>query len=219
MSSIPCSCQAMSINNACFMCQEYYLLALAQPRRDSKALGEDKAGPSPARSLSSALRPSFFRSAASIAKPGLNEAAQLKRGETVTKSGCPPLQLLADSSEVQTRSFHKSASAIPDNVSLDSSPDAAAMPVPAGLPQATVMQAAGAGLETKPDRQAAPVEDPEHQHDQVHSLNRSLLALGTAVSTHRFNQIQDREQHVPEFSSFMSQHVSASSTRRSQHFH
>ena len=149
------------------MCQEYYLLALAQPRRDSKALGAGTAGSSPARSLSSALRPSFFRSAASIAKPDLHEAAQLECGKTTTKLGCPPLQLVADSSEIQTRSFHKSAFAIPVNVSLDSNLDAAAMPVPAQLPQETVIQAEGVDADTKPDRQAAPVEDPQHQHDQV----------------------------------------------------
>lgn len=155
---------------------------MAQPRRDSKSLGEDAAGSSPARSLSSALRPSLFRSAASIVKPGLNEGVQFEHGKTFTKPGCSPLQLSADSSEGQTCSLHNSASAIPANVSLDSSSNAAAMPVPSGLPQ-----------DTKPDRQAAPVEDPEHQHDQVHSLIRSLPGPCIAFSTHCCSKLRTRD--------------------------
>lgn len=152
-------------------CQEYYLLALAQPRRDSRALGEDSAGSSPARSLSSALRPSFFRTAASSAKSSLNEAAQLDHGKTSTKPGFPPLQLSADSREVQTHNLNMSASAIPASVSLHSSSSAAAMHMPAGLPQETVTQAQGAG---RPDGQAGCLEDPAHQDDQVYLLTKCL---------------------------------------------
>ena len=55
------------------------------------------------------------------------------------------------------------------------------MPAPSGLPQDTVMHTEG--VDTKPDRQAAPVEIPEHQHDQVHLLDESLPGPCIAVLT------------------------------------
>lgn len=82
------------------------------------------------------------------------------------------MQLLAESSQGQTYTLHSSASAIPANVRLDSSPAAAAMPVPSDLPQEAVTQAED--VHSKLDRQAVPLEVSDHQHDQVHSLMSPL---------------------------------------------
>lgn len=188
---------------------------MAQPRRDSKSLGEDTAGSSPARSLSSALRPSFFRSAASVVKPGLNEGVQFEHGKTTLKPGCSPLQLSADRSKGQTCSLHNSVSAIPVNVSLDSSPDTAAMPVPSGLPVEVVTE----DVDTIPDRQATPVEDLEHQQDQVHSLIKSLPGPCVAGLTQCCSKVRTRDSALLSPSTFMSQHVYECSTRRFQHTH
>lgn len=147
----------------CLVCQEYYLLALAQPRRDSKALGGDMAGAKPARSVSSALKPSFFKNAASIAKSDLSDA-QLEHGNTSGKPQRLSVPLSADSSGIQSKSSHDPVSDSPSDTSANSGGPAAE------LPQGTLMKAECLSVDTGQERQAVSVGDLQHHSEQVRLL-------------------------------------------------
>ncbi|KAL3133020.1 hypothetical protein ABBQ38_006929 [Trebouxia sp. C0009 RCD-2024] len=140
--------------------KEYYLLALAQPRRDSKALGEASVGSNPSRSFSSAFRPSFFKTGASIAKSA-SEAAQMGPGTASSKPRRSSLHLSADSSATQSNSLHNPGADSMANISVG-------LGTAAGLPQGTVVQAEGVNVDPKQEAQAAPIGDLEHHNEQEH---------------------------------------------------
>lgn len=141
--------------------QEYYLLALAQPRRDSKTLGEDSVRSNPARSFSSAFKPSFLKTGASITKSA-SEAAQMGPGN-VSGPRRSSLHLSADSSAIQSNSAHNPASDSMAIINVD-------LGAAAGLPQGAVVQAEGVSGDPKQEAQTLPVGDHEHHDEQVHLL-------------------------------------------------
>lgn len=154
------------ISVGCLPLQEYYLLALAQPRRDSKALGDGTLHTPLAKSASSAFRPSFLRGASSVVK---SEPTEVRQAGLGSKQGSTALQLSADSSTVQRSGSQVAASSPPINIGVEhqSRPVGPALAAEAAH-QGSVMQDTTADPAPKQHMQAAAAEEAEHQHDQVY---------------------------------------------------
>lgn len=141
--------------------QEYYLLALAQPTRDSKALGSDSPDTSLVKSASSASRPSFLRTVASALK---SESLHPEHSTHSSKHAPPVLQLSADGSAVKRSTSQIMASATPASSMIDSSP---ALISAQALSQTSATQGAAASMGAQQQLQAGPTEHPDHHDEQV----------------------------------------------------